>query len=264
MEKLKIDLTGKTAIVTGAGRGLGKCVALTLAECGADVWIGDISLENAQEAAKEIKALGRKSGAIKVDVIDYVQMKNLMDTVEQEAGKIDIMVNAAGIVITKTFLEITPEEVQKIMNINILSVSNGCQLALEKMMPRGYGRIINFSSTAGRRGNISLPHYAMTKAAVINLTQSAALTSAKSGVTVNAVCPGIIRTAMWEKILDNRASEPGAEREAAWQAALDANIPMGIAQEAIDIAWAVAFLCSDYARYIHGQSLNVCGGMRMN
>ena len=133
---MKIDLTGKTAIVTGAGRGLGKCVALTLAECGADVWIGDISLENAQQAAKEITSLGRKSGAIQVDVVDYAQMKNLVDTVEKEAGKIDIMVNAAGIVITKTFLEITPEEVQKIMNINILSVSNGCQLALEKMMPR--------------------------------------------------------------------------------------------------------------------------------
>lgn len=264
---MKIDFAGKTAVVTGAGRGLGKCVALLLAELGADVWVGDILQENAEQTVKEIKELGRKSGYVIVDVSKYDQIKNLLDTVEEKEGKIDIFVNVAGIVYTDGFMGISPEKVQKIIDINILSVSFGCQLALEKMIPRKYGKIVNFSSVAGRSGAPTLPHYSMTKAAVINLTQAAAYAGAEAGINVNAVCPGIIRTDMWEKILDTRSpgsNETPQERENRWKAALKAHIPMNTAQEPIDIAWSVAFLCSDFARQITGQSLNVCGGMRMN
>ncbi|MHC1719271.1 MAG: SDR family NAD(P)-dependent oxidoreductase [Clostridiaceae bacterium] len=263
---MNINFSGKTALITGGGRGLGKSIALLFAKLGADVWIGDIIEENAKETVAEIKALGRHSGYVVVDVSKYEDMKKMIDTVEKEEGKIDFLINVAGIVYIDSFMEISPDKVKNIFDTNMLSVSYGCQLALEKMIPRKYGKIINFSSVAGRQGMPTLPHYAASKAGVINLTQSAAYAGAEAGINVNAICPGISRTAMWEKILDSRAQpgETAEVREMRWNETIKKAIPMNKPQEPIDMAWAAAFLCSDYARYITGQSLNVCGGFKMS
>ena len=261
---ITLDLTGKRAIVTGAGRGLGKCIALRLAEAGAQVFLADINGAQAEQAAEEGKAKGFLCAARGgVNVGDYAQMGDLVGEIAAGGG-LDIMVNVAGIMYTKKFMEVEPEGLKKLMDVNICGVTYGTKFALEKMMPKGTGRIVNISSIAGRQGGMNRSYYAMTKAAVINLTQSAAATAAKSGVTVNSVCPGIIRTPMWEQILDDMQARTGGEREALWQMKLDEQIPMGVAQEEMDIANAVLFLCSDLARYITGQAINVDGGARMN
>ena len=261
---MNIDFTGKSVVVTGGGRGLAKDIALKFAQSGGDVWIADIREDNASAAADEIRALGRKSGYSIVDVSDFECMKTFFDQVEKEMGKIDVLVNAAGIMYFKDFLDSEPKGLQKLIDINILGTSYGCQFALQKMIPRKYGKIINIASIAARRGTPTRPHYNMTKAAVVSLTQSAAYTGAPHGVNVNAVCPGIIRTEMWEGILDSLHEKTGRDREEIWQERLNEMIPMGRAQEPQDISYAALFLASDFARNITGQALNVCGGARMN
>lgn len=260
---VNIDLTGKKAIVTGAGRGLGKCIAFRLAEAGAKVYLVDINAEIADAAAAEGKALGYQCEAKGgVNVGDYGQMETLFNDVA--ADGLDIMVNAAGIMYTKKFLEVEPEGLQTLMNVNICGTTYGTKFALEKMMPQNSGRVVNIASIAGRHGSENRSYYCMTKAAVISLTQSAALTAAKTGVTVNAICPGIIRTPMWDKILNDEHNRTGKDIEEIWQANLDSRIPMAKAQEEIDIANGVLFLCSDMARYITAQAINVDGGTKMN
>ncbi|NLW78652.1 MAG: SDR family oxidoreductase [Ruminococcaceae bacterium] len=259
-----IDLKDRTAIVTGAGRGLGFEVAKSLADCGANIVIGDIIAANAEASAKELEKMHVKAFGFKCDVTVQSDMANLFKEAKAKTGRIDIVVNAAGITVTENIDTISVDQIKSLIDINVMGTEYGCKLALDYMKDQGYGKVVNFSSTAGRMANRALPHYAMTKAAIINLTQSYAAHAAAYGINYNAVAPGIIRTAMWEQILIARAGDDLEKREEHWLAALKANIPMNKAQEAIDIANAVVFLCSDQARYITGQTLNVCGGMRMN
>lgn len=261
---VNIDLGGKRAIVTGAGRGLGKSIALRLAEAGAHVILADINAEQAAASAAEGSAKGYScEAAPSTNVADFEQMRALISGAAENGG-LDIMVNAAGIMYNGKFLEVEPEGLHRLMDINICGTTYGTRFALEHMMEKKSGRIINIASIAGRNGGQNRCYYAMTKAAVINLTQSAALTGAKSGVTVNAICPGIIHTPMWDNILDDMVARTGRDREELWQMKLDEQIPMGKAQEEIDIANAVMFLCTDMARYITAQAINVDGGARMN
>ncbi len=261
---VSIDLSGKTAIVTGAGQGLGKEIAMRLAEAGATVHFADYVEENSRKACEE----GREKGYLcvpcsRIDVAEDEQMRKLIYGVAEEAG-LDIMVNAAGIMYPDSLINLNPEKLRRLEDVNINGTAYGTQHAMQIMMKKHAGRIINIASIAGRHGCTTKPYYAMTKAAVINLTQSAALFGSKFGVNVNAVCPGIIRTAMWEQILDFMMKDTGKSRQECWVEALGYTIPMGIEQEAIDIANAVLFLCSDMARYITGQSVNVDGGARLN
>lgn len=262
---MKIDFTGKTAIITGAGSGLCKCTALLFADLGADVWVADLNEENGRATVKEIEAKGRKSGFVKTDISSFEQVKNLYDTVAKAAGKIDIVVNGAGMGTPGGILDMDPKTIQKMGDVNIAGTSYSCKLALEHMIPNKEGKILNISSAAGRRGQDAVTLYAATKAGIINLTQGIALTAASHNINVNAICPGIIRTKMWEDMLDFCAEEGGnEEREEIWEYNVGAEIPFGRPQEPLDIAWGVAFLCSEYARNITGQTLNIDGGMRMN
>jgi NAD(P)-dependent dehydrogenase (short-subunit alcohol dehydrogenase family) len=262
---MNLKLTNQTAVVTGAGRGLGKEIAMTLAREGANVWIADIVKDTAAETAKEIAALGVKSGYSIIDIADPEQMEKLFDDAMSLTGRVDIMVNVAGIVMADFFLDGKADQIKNVMNVNILGVINGAQSALRRMMPNNSGKIVNIASVAGRYGGGNVqPFYCMTKAAVLNLTQSIAKVGAPANVTCNAVCPGIIRTPMWEKILDFRHEKTGKDREALWQEVLKERIPLGRAQEASDIANAVLFFVSEGGRNITGQALNVCGGMQMN
>lgn len=260
---MKIDFTGKTAIVTGAGSGLNKCIALLFADLGANVYIGDIQKENAEETVKEIKAKGRKSAFYFTDISNYEQVKNLIASVIEEEGKIDFMINGAGMGTPYSILQQDPAEAKKLVEINVMGTGYCCELALRHMMERKEGRIVNLSSAAGRKGQLGVTYYAASKAAVINLTQGVACEAAPYNVNVNAICPGVIRTKMWEDMLKSRGTTP-EECEAIWQEEISAMVPLGRAQSADDIAWGAAFLCSPYSANITGQTLNIDGGMNMN
>ena len=256
---VSIDLTGRQAVVTGAARGLGKAVALKYAQAGAHVWLGDLREEELKETAEEIRSLGVKCGYSICDVSDYDQFEAMLEA----AGDVDILAHVAGIMISSPMLEIKQEEIDRIIRINVNGTDNACRAGLRKMIPRKKGTILITSSVAGRHGHPGHAHYHLTKAADISIMQSAALTGAPHGVTVNAICPGIIRTAIWEHILDHTRKE-GETREECRERSIREMIPLGRPQSAEDIADAVLFLTSPLAANITGQALNVCGGMEMN
>lgn len=258
---VNIDLSGKTAIVTGAARGIGKETALTLARAGADVIVADINRENSNETVKEIQGLGVKSKFVYCDVSDLESMQRTVN----EPERLDIFVNIAGIMLTEGLMDAPEEKIVRLFEVNVLGCSNAYRAALERMIPQKSGKIVTMSSSAGRAGGPVHAHYRMSKAAIISLNQSAAHTAAPYGINVNTICPGIIRTEMWEDILDAFEKDTGnKDREAQWKMYVSSSIPMGRAQTCEDIANGVLFLCSDLAKNITGQALNICGGMCMN
>ena len=261
---IEISLKGKTAAVTGGGRGIGKAIAMTLAQAGAKVWIGNRTEEQSVKTVNEMKELGYEAGYTNMDVASYDDMKRFLDDAEKFGdGKLDIVVNAAGIVDTDSFLDLKVDQFKKLLDVNVIGVSNAAQVAIEKMKPHNEGRIVIVASIAGREGLEILPHYCSTKAAAISLTQSAAKVAAHHHINVNAVAPGIIRTKMWEEILDGLVPE-GADRDEAFDGFIDNMIPLKKAQTEEDIADTVLFLCSDLASEITGQTINIDGGAVMS
>lgn len=258
-------LSGRTAVVTGGGRGLGKAIALEFARSGAAVCIGDIAAREAAAAAEEIKVLGVAGDWLETDVADPEHMEALMERAMRLTGKLDILVSVAGIVINDPFLDGSADGIRRAMDINILGLINAGQSALRRMMPERSGRIVNIASVAGRIGcGERHPFYSMTKAAALNITQTMAKVAAPYNINVNAVCPGIIMTDMWKSILEYRHEETGRSREDIWREATQERILLGRPQEPIDIANAVLFFCSEGGRNITGQALNVCGGIQLN
>lgn len=256
-----IQLNGQNAIVTGAGRGLGKEIALTLADAGANVWIADINGDDARAVAEEIMASGVKSGYTVVDVSSQDRMLAMIDEAADTLGGLDIMCNNAGIISMMTFDTLKQDELEKLLKINVCGVCYGCEGALRKMIAGGKGgKIVNIASNAGRRGTIRA-FYNLSKAAVINLGISAAVVGAPHNIRVNTVNPGIIHTPMWDKILNVITEESGDDRDKVWEKDTLTRIPLGRAQTEKDIARAVLFLVSDYADSITGQAINVDGGM---
>lgn len=262
---MDINFKTKTAVVFGAGRGIGQSIALELASAGATVYVADLLSDNCEAVKKELISLGYKAEAVAVDVGSYEQVDAVLEKAETETGRLDIVVNNAGIVTLGSFLDTTPEEINKLIHVNLLGANNGCQAAIKRMKKYNQGKIVNTSSFAGRRAlKAGFGHYGMTKAAVIYLTQAAAFAGADFNINVNSVCPGIIRSAMWEKILDSY-EDSGADREASWKESLKTFIPLARGdQKAEDIAHTVMFLCSPYADHITGQALNVDGGASMD
>ena len=256
------EFKGKTVVLTGGARGIGFACARQLAECGANLCIGDILEEELQKAVAELKKLGVQAVGVRTDVTESADVQKLYDEALKISGNIDHVVNAAGICITKAADVISREEVMKIMKINIMGVDNSCVLAYKTMKEQGYGSVVNFASQAGRMGNDLVPHYAMTKAAVINLTQSYAMISGKLGVRFNSICPGLIKTTMLMEDIFEIVSPGNAEEAVNGYA--ETGLLQTFVQEPDDIANAVLFLLSDKSRCIIGQALNVCGGMKLN
>jgi acetoin reductase-like protein len=248
------------AIVTGAGQGIGRAIAVRLARDGFAVALVDINAAALDAVRKEIQALGARALAIPADV---TRLGDINKAVELAAnwGSIKVLINNAGRVLITPFLEITEAEWDEILALNLKSVFFATQFAVSRMS-RG-GRIVNLSSISGRSGRPDQAHYAAAKCAVISLTQSAALSFAGRGITVNAVCPGVVDTPMTARIHETRAGALGITP----QESLDrmvAKIPLGRLESPEDVAGAVSFLCSPDAAYVTGQSLNVCGGLEMN
>jgi meso-butanediol dehydrogenase/(S,S)-butanediol dehydrogenase/diacetyl reductase len=258
-----VTIEGKVALVTGAGRGIGRAIALRLAADGADVAVVDIDADNAAAVAKEITGLGRRAVAVRADVTDRGAVFGVVDTAVAELGGLDVMVNNAGIVQAKPILETTPAELHTIFAVNVFGVVYGIQAAATHLKAAGKrGKIINAASIAGHQGSGSLGAYATTKFGVVGLTQSAAKELAADGITVNAYCPGIVDTTMWDVIdegmVEHHHTEPGQATAAAV-----AGVPLGRMQKPDDVASLVSYLAGPDSDYMTGQSVVIDGGMVM-
>lgn len=246
-----IDLSGKTALVTGGGRGIGKEIALSLARAGADVGICDIDDSIAQQAASEIESLGRTSCAIRADVSSSDDVAAMFKTFLGALERIDILVNNAGITRDGLIVRMKEEDWDSVLNINLKSAFLCCKEAARPMMKARSGKIINIASVVGLMGNAGQVNYSASKAGMIGLTKTLAREFAPRSINVNAVAPGFIKTAMTDKLSDQDKEK------------LTGQIPMQSLGTPTDIAHAVVFLSSALANYITGQVLTVDGGLVM-
>lgn len=255
-------LQDKVAIVTGAGRGIGRAIALRLAEDGANIVSSDIDGATAEDTAQQINKLGRKAIAVKTDVTRQNETRELAARCVAELGRIDILVNNAGIVQVKNWLELADEDIDRMFAVNIKSVIFCAQAVAPHLTAQRSGRVINIASLASKIGRPLYMHYAASKAAVVNITRAQAVYFAPFNVTANSICPGIVDTKMWE-LLDRElgAMEGLAPGEVLKQRI--AGIPLGRVETPEDVAGVAAFLASDDSGYMTGQSLLVDGGIFM-
>ena len=246
------SLKNKVALVTGAGRGIGKEIAKTLASCGAFVIVNyNSSPEAAEQTVKEIIKHGGMAAPVQCDVSDFDACGKMMEMIINNYGHLDILVNNAGITRDGLIMKMSEEDFDRVLDTNLKGAFHTIRHASRYFLKRKSGKIINISSVSGVMGNAGQANYSASKAGVIGLTKSAARELASRGITVNAVAPGFIETEM-------TAVLPEKVRESAV-----AQIPMGAFGTAEDVAEAVAFLASDSARYITGQTIHVDGGMAM-
>lgn len=249
MEK---SLAGKSALVTGASRGIGRAIALRLASLGANVAINFAgNLAKAQEVQAEIEAQGGQAILVQGNVADFETVQAIVKTVTEKFGTVDILVNNAGITRDNLLIKMSESDFDDVIATNLKGVFNCTKAVARLMMKQRSGRIINLSSVVGLTGNVSQANYAAAKAGVIGFTKSTAKELASRNVTVNAVAPGFISTDMTDVLSDKVREE------------LLKGIPAGRIGDAEDVANLVAFLVSDQADYITGQVISVDGGMAM-
>lgn len=256
---IEINLKGKVITVTGAAKGIGKAAALTLAKAGADIIVSDIDFNGVEACSEEIKFLGVKSYAIQCNVADPTEVNKMVNYTIKEFGGLDIMVNNAGINYSKGFLFTSVEEFRKMIDVNLLGVFNCCQAGLKHMYYKKRGNIINISSMLGRQGMPLLAGYSATKFGIIGLTQSISREMATFNIRANCVCPGLVRTEMWDPILNSLEKDFRISEEKVWANQV-AQVPLKRAQTCEDVANTILFLASDLSSEITGQSIGVNGG----
>ncbi len=256
---MDIRFDGKYAVVTGAGRGLGRGIALVMGASGAHVYVSDVIEENANSVRDEIRAFGGKADSFVADITNVEQVEALM----KAPPRLDIMINVAGIVVAKTLFTATQEEINRIFQINAIGSSNAVRAAFPRMQEQKSGKILLIASAAARTNGSMLGHYAMTKSAVVSLAIAAAEAGAPYNINVNSMCPGVIFSQIWERVIDSYGAVAQADRDAMWKRIVAGFVPTGVEQTCEDIGNAVAFMVSDQAKNITGQCLSVDGGMRM-
>ena len=244
---------GRTALVTGCSRGIGRAIALGLARDGFDVVVNDIERQRSElEAlAGEIRAIGRRCFALVADVSDRVQVRAMVEAALAQAGRIDALVNNAGILIASTVEDLREEQWDAVMDVNAKGTFLVTQALLPHMRERGYGRIVNIASIGGKHGAPEQAHYSASKAAVMGFTRVLAQEVGPFGITANCVCPGIIVTDMGRTNL----SDPAIVDQ--WLA----KTALRRLGQPEDVVGPVCFLASDASAFVTGQSLNVCGGI---
>ena len=243
-----MNFEGQAALITGAGRGIGKTIAIKLAVSGADTILVDMSPEM-DDVRKEIEGMNRKCLTFQVDVTDLEAIYAMVNNIIEELGEIHILVNNAGITQDNLFMRMKLEQWSKVIDVNLNGVFNVTKAVIRSMVKQRYGKIINISSVVGFSGNPGQVNYSSTKSALVGFTKSLAREVGTRGVTVNAVAPGFIDTAMTQALNESQ------------QEAILQQIPLGRMGDAGDIANAVAFLASKEASYITGTVLHVNGGM---
>lgn len=252
---------GKVALVTGGGRGIGRAIALRLADHGADIALVDTNERTMETVAAEIRERGKKATTFLADVSSRQQIYDAIDHAESALGGFDIMVNNAGIAQVQPLSDVTEEEVRTILGVNLEGVLWGIQAAAKKFKERNQpGKIINASSIAGHDGFAMLGVYSATKFGVRALTQAAAKEYAADGITVNSYCPGIVGTDMWVEIDERFAQLTGALKGATYKQYVD-GIALGRAETPDDVAGFVSYLAGPDADYMTGQSPIIDGGL---
>jgi meso-butanediol dehydrogenase/(S,S)-butanediol dehydrogenase/diacetyl reductase len=260
-----MDLANRIALVTGAARGIGRGVALALAQAGCHVALADIA--DSEEARQQldatrqaIESLNRQAVSFRTNVTDALDVRSLVAEAERVFGRIDVLVNNAGVISHAPVTELTVEEFRRVLDVNVLGTFLCCKTVAPGMVARGNGSIVNIASVAGKRGAANLSHYVASKFAVVGFTQSLALELAAAGIRANTVCPGLVETDM------RLAAEGGVDASPSARERLTAfaqsHVPLGRAQLPSDIGQAVVFLCQ--AENITGESLVVAGGLVMD
>jgi 3-oxoacyl-[acyl-carrier protein] reductase len=247
-----MNLSERVAIVTGGGRGIGRAIALKLAEVGATVVVNDVGDSTpAEGVAEEIRKMGGESLVVLADISQSSEVARLVDNAVEKYGKIDILVNNAGITRDQLIMRMSDDEWDKVLGINLKGVFLCSKAVLRPMMKQRWGRIVSISSIVGLIGNAGQANYASAKAGVIGLTRTIAKEVASRGITANAIAPGFIDTPMTQQLPEERKQE------------LMNQVPLGYLGTPRDIAEAVAFLASEEARYITGQVITVDGGISL-
>ena len=244
-----MKLEGKSAVVTGAGRGIGKTIAETLASRGAHVAIVDIDGETAESTAQELRDTGATARAYEVDITDADAVMSIFKKIAEESGGLDILVNNAGLTRDNLLLRMSPDDWDLVMRVNLKGAYNCIRAAVRPMMSQRSGRIISIASVVGILGNAGQANYAASKAGLIALTKSVAKEFASRGITANAVAPGFIETPMTESLSDKVRED------------FMSMVLLKRFGTTADVANLVAFLASDEADYITGQTISVDGGM---
>lgn len=248
-------LEGKSAIVTGAARGIGEAIAIKLAEHGANVaftYVSDSSAEKASALKAKLTALGVKAKAYKSDAADYAACESFVNDVLKEFGTIDICVNNAGISKDNLLLRMTPEQWNDVLQVNLTSVFNMTKQVIKPMMKAKAGSIINMSSVIGEMGNAGQSSYAASKAGIIGFTKSVAKELGSRNIRCNAIAPGFVETDMTSYLKDGEAADK-----------YKSGIPLGRFASGEDIANVTLFLASELSSYITGQSISACGGLNI-
>ncbi len=262
-------LGGKVAVVTGGAQGIGRGIVLCMAQEGADVAIADLQVETAGKAADEIRALGRKALAVQTDVTKATDLEALFERVKRELGRIDILVNNAGVFCRPglPFTNNVEEDWDLVWSVNVKSIFFACKAIAPYFMQRREGRIINIASIAALLSTVSMPPYSVSKMGAITLTKVVAKDLAAHGITVNAICPGMLWTPFWhrygEVLAEASPQFSGMTARQVFESRVQAITPLKREQTPEDIGWAAVFLASDGARNITGQVLNVDGGVVM-
>jgi NAD(P)-dependent dehydrogenase (short-subunit alcohol dehydrogenase family) len=258
-----MELEGQVAIVTGAGRGIGRATALELARMGADIVIAEQDHGSAKETAAQVETLGRRASAVPTDVTRRTDLAALAERTRAEFGRIDILVNNAGIYRAALPLDVTEEHWDAIMNVNARAVFFASQAVLPTMVEQKRGAIVSLASMAGKIGSPTNLPYNASKAAVISITKSLALAYAADGIRVNCVCPGFVTTDMWTQVAQELGGLRGISAEEFTRQRL-AQIPLRRMERPEDVASVIAFLVSSRAAYMTGQAISVDGGLVMH
>ncbi len=257
------DLSGRVAVLTGAGSGIGKATALTLAAAGATTVLGDVDEKGAQQTADEIGAVGGSALVVRTDVTQRRDVDALVERAVAEHGRLDIMGNIAGVPYNKLVAETPDDDFERILAINLKGVWYGCQAAMRVMVPQGSGNIVNLSSGAIDTPAPTLSVYGMTKAAVAQLTKVLAAEAGPSGIRVNALAPGVIETNFSRQHFVDEKGEVDPERLASYRKSFGRMAPLKRVGEAQDVANAILYLVSDAAGFVTGQIERPNGGVAM-
>lgn len=245
----KLDLKGRAAVITGAARGIGRVITERLADAGAAVALVDLVEDTVAQAAGEVAARGATARGYRCDVSSFAEVEALGGRILADFGRVDVLVNNAGITKDRLFVRMTPEDWGQVIDVNLTGAFNFTKVFAPPMLKQRAGSIVNIASVVGQVGNAGQANYAASKAGMIGLTKSLAREFGARNVRVNAVAPGFIRTAMTDALSEDL------------QAQMKQSIPLGRLGEAGDVADVVMFLVSDLASYVTGQIINCDGGM---
>jgi 3-oxoacyl-[acyl-carrier protein] reductase len=258
-----MELAGQVAIVTGAGRGIGRATAIELARMGADIVVAELDRAGAERTAAEVRGLGRRASAAPTDVTSRADLRAMVERACRELGRIDILVNNAGIYRAAAPLDVTEEHWDAVMSVNAKAVFFASQAVLPTMIAQKRGSIVSVASMAGKIGNRNNLPYNASKAAVISLTKSLALAHAADGIRVNCVCPGFVETDMWAVVAREQGALMGLSAEE-FTRQRAAQVPLGRLERPEDVARVIGFLASSKSGYMTGQALSVDGGLVMH